>query len=87
VNDDLDFVGRRYSERFPTFASFDFQIVRPLQISVFRRKHSARLGPKVFNVTDHFKPRDAQDNISSPNFGRFYNGVGTQFCGKFEFDF
>ena len=77
---------RRDSERFPTFASFDFQVVRSLQISVFGRKHSARLGLKVFNVTGHFNPRDVQNNVSSPNFGQFYNGVGTQFRGKFEFD-
>ncbi len=87
VDDELNFVGRRDSKRFPAFASFDFQVVRPFQITVFGRKHTLRAGLKVFNATDHFNPRDVQNNIFSPNSGTFFNSVGTQFRGKFEFDF
>jgi hypothetical protein len=87
VDNDLNFVGSRDSQRFPAFASLDVQIVRPIQIPLFGRKHNARIGLKVFNATSHFNPRDVQNNLSSPEFGQFYNSVGTQFRGKLEFDF
>ena len=87
VDNDLNFVGTRDSQRFPVFASLDVQLVRPIQISLFGRKHNARIGLKVFNITDRFNPRDVQNNLFSPKFGDFYNTVPTQFRGKFEFDF
>ena len=42
-----------------------------------------RLGAKVFNVTNHFNPRDYQCNLASGEFGGFYNGVGRRFGLKF----
>jgi len=33
---------------------------------------------KVFNLTNHFNPRDYQNNIDSQAF-RFYNGVGRKY--------
>ena len=88
VDNDLNFVGpRNEGGRFPAFASFDVQIVRPFRIKVHHHKPEIKAGLKVFNVTNHFNPRDVQQNIASPNFGDFYNGVGRQFRGKFEFNF
>jgi len=87
VNDELNFVGQRDSQRFPAFASLDVQVVRPFRIKVFNRERTLRAGIKVFNATSHFNPRDVQDNITSPNYGGLYNSVGTQFRGKLEFDF
>jgi len=31
---------------------------------------------KVFDLTNHFNPRDFQNNIDSQAFGGFYSGVG-----------
>ncbi len=42
---------------------------------------------KLFNVTNHWNPRDVQNNVDSPNFGTFYNSIGTTVRGKFEIDF
>jgi hypothetical protein len=42
-----------------------------------------RLGAKVFNVTNHFNPRDNQGNLASEEFGGFSNGVGRRFRLKF----
>jgi len=42
---------------------------------------------KVFNVTNHFNPRDYQANIASANFGAFDNAVGRTFRGKWIFEF
>ena len=88
VDNDLNFVGPRdQGGRFPVFGSLDVQIVRPFRIKFHHHKPVIRAGIKVFNVTNHFNPRDVQENIFSPNFGDFYNGVGREFRGKFEFNF
>jgi len=88
VDNNLDFVGpRNEAGRFPTFASLDVKFMRPFRIKVLGHKPTIYAGIKIFNVTNHFNPRDVQDNIASPNFGDFYNGVGRQFRGKFEFKF
>jgi hypothetical protein len=41
----------------------------------------------VFNITDHFNPRDYQGNLASTNFGGFDNSVGRTFRGKWVFEF
>jgi hypothetical protein len=88
VDDNLNFVGPRdQAGRFPAFASLDVKFVRPFRIKLHHHKTTVLAGIKIFNVTNHFNPRDVQDNIASPNFGDFYNGVGRQFRGKFEFNF
>ena len=88
VDNDLNFVGpRNEGGRFPAFASLDVQIARPFRVKFHHHKPLIRVGLKVFNVTNHFNPRDVQQNIDSPNFGDFSNGVGRQFRGKFEFNF
>jgi len=88
VDNDLNFVGRRnQGGQFPEFASLDVKLVRAFRIHWHRHHPVVKAGIKVFNLTNHFNPRDVQDNIASPNFGDFYNGVGRQFRGKFEFNF
>jgi hypothetical protein len=87
VDENLNFVGPRDSQRFPVFASLDFQLVRKFRVEAFGRKRTLRAGVKVFNATNHFNPRDVQDNISAPNFGALFNSVRTQLRAKFEFDF
>jgi len=41
----------------------------------------------VFNITNHFNPRDFQGNLASADFGGFANGVGRAFRGKWVFEF
>jgi hypothetical protein len=41
------------------------------------------VGVKVFNLTNHFNPRDFQGNLASDEFDGFYNGVGRKFGMKF----
>ena len=87
VDDDLNFVGHRNTQRYPAFASLDMQAVRQCRISMFRHKVDSKIGVKVFNITGHSNLRDVQNNIASPDYGRLYNNVGRQFRGKLEFDF
>jgi hypothetical protein len=84
VDEDRNFVGpRNEAGRYPRFVSLDLQVSK--RFRVFR--HNATIGLKVFNITDHFNPRDFQDNLASAAFGAFANGVGRTFRGKWVFEF
>jgi hypothetical protein len=41
----------------------------------------------VYNVLNHFNPRDVQEYYASPNYGTFYNSVGRLFRIDGDFDF
>jgi hypothetical protein len=91
VNEELDSVGRRNrAGRFPTYVSLDLQVVKgftiPKAVPKFGGRH-ARVGLAVLNLTNHFNPRDVQNNIDSTQFGQFFNSLNTSVRGKFEFDF
>lgn len=40
-------------------------------------------GSQIFNLTNHFNPRDFQGNLASSEFGRFFNSKGRKFGLKF----
>jgi carboxypeptidase family protein len=84
VDEDRNFVGpRNEAGRYPTFASLDLQVSKRLRVF----HHNATVGVKVFNITNHFNPRDFQGNLASADFGGFANGVGRAFRGKWVFEF
>ena len=91
VNERLDFVGpRNQAGRFPTFLSLAVQVTKGFAIPKFVPRiggRRARIGVAVLNTTNHFNPRDVQNNIASPRLGQFFNSLGTSVRGKFEFDF
>lgn len=78
-----DYVGPRNERRFPRFESLDLQVLRPLRI-----KHlKARAGFTVFNLLNHFNPRDVQTIAESPRFGEFFNNAWREYRGKFVIEF
>jgi hypothetical protein len=84
VDADRAFVGPRNAVgRYPTFVSLDTQITKTFRVF----DHNATVGLKVFNVTNHFNPRDYQGNVASANFGGFDNSVGRAFRGKWVLEF
>jgi hypothetical protein len=84
IDEDRNFVGaRNRAGRFPTFSSLDLQILKTVTLMGRWENYRTRLGLKVFNLTNHFNPRDFQDNLASANFGAFYNSVGRKFALKF----
>jgi len=91
VNERLDFVGpRNQAGRFPTFLSLAVQVTKGFAIPKVVPRiggRRARIGVAVLNTTNHFNPRDVQNNIASPQLGQFFNSLGTSVRGKFEFDF
>jgi len=82
-----DYVGPRNNERYPRFASVDLQVLRPVTIP-FRGHHiHARAGMSIFNLFDHFNPRDVQNIQESARFGQFFNDAWREYRGKFVFEF
>ncbi|MCM3873155.1 MAG: carboxypeptidase regulatory-like domain-containing protein [Pyrinomonadaceae bacterium] len=86
IDENRNFVGpRNRAGRFPNFASLDLQILRTVSLPGRFNKYRVELGLKIFNLTNHFNPRDFQNNLASDNFGGFYNGVGRQFGTRITF--
>ena len=83
IDEDRNFVGARNDAgRYPFFASLDLQVSKRLRLF----GHNATIGVKVFNITNHFNPRDYQANLASANYGGFNNSVGRTFRGKWVFE-
>ena len=86
VNDRLDFVSKRnQAGRFPTFMSLDVQILKGFKVPFLDKR--VRAGAAIFNITNHFNPRDFQNNTGSLHFGQFFNSLGPSVRAKFEMDF
>lgn len=87
VDQEREFIGPRDSMRFPRFTSFDLQVTRPISIPLPHERFKARVGFSVFNLFNHFNPRDVQSDLDSDRFGALFNGVGRIFRGKFILEF
>ena len=86
IDEDRNFVGpRNRAGRFPTFVSLDMQVLKTISLPGPFNKYRAHLGFKVFNLTNHFNPRDFQNNLASDNFGNLTNGVGRKFGTRISF--
>ncbi|HEX6718514.1 MAG TPA: TonB-dependent receptor, partial [Pyrinomonadaceae bacterium] len=85
MDEDRNVVGQRNrSGRFRDFVSLDMQVLKSVSApGRFSEHYRFRVGVKVFNLTNHFNPRDFQGNLASDEFGGFYNGVGRKFGMKF----
>jgi hypothetical protein len=87
-NEYREYVGPRNTRRYPDFASFDLQVSRPVSLPVGSdRRLKARVGIAVFNLFNHFDPRDVQNIEESPRFGGFFNGAWREYRGKFTVEF
>jgi hypothetical protein len=82
-----EYVGPRNSERYPRFASVDLQVLRPVSIPVHGHHIHARAGISIFNLFDHFNPRDVQNIQESARFGQFFNDAWREYRGKFVIEF
>jgi hypothetical protein len=87
VNQYREFIGPRDSERFRRFTSLDLQVTRPIKLPIPHKDLRARVGFSVFNLFNHFNPRDVQNDIDSERFGTNFNTVGRTFRGKFILEF
>jgi hypothetical protein len=70
VDEFQDFVGERNrTGRLPKVMTLDFSLVRPWHF----RKYNFVGGLKVYNALANKGDRDVQNNITSPDYGTFYN--------------
>jgi len=87
MNQSRDFVGPRNDQRFRRFNSFDLQVLKELSVPFRGKEHKVKVGLGVFNLFNHFNPRDVQNDVDSSRFGDFFNGPPRSFRGKFVFGF
>lgn len=86
VDQDQNFVGPRNSGgRFPRLLTLDLLVMKALKIRFRGKEYKGRAGFTVFNITNHWNPRDVQNNIASPKFGTFFNSPERSVRLKFEF--
>jgi hypothetical protein len=72
VNEFQDFVGtRNRSGRLPTVSTLDFSLARPWRF----KKYEFTGGLKIYNALNTGNERDVQNNITSPDFGKFFNPI------------
>ena len=70
VNDELEFVGPRNDQRFPTYLRVNAGVERKIGIS---SRLQPWLGLRVSNALDSFLPADVYANTGSAQFGMFAN--------------
>jgi len=86
-NEFREYVGPRNVDRFPRFSSFDLQVTRPITLHFGEKHIHARAGGGVFNLFNHFDPRDVQNDLASARFGGFFNSSWREYRGKFVLEF
>jgi hypothetical protein len=86
-NELREYVGPRNIDRFPRFSSIDLQVTRLLTLHFGEKRIHARAGVGVFNLFNHFDPRDVQNNLASARFGEFFNTSWREYRGKFVLEF
>ncbi len=85
VNELREFVGPRNEQHFRQFNSFDLQVLREFRVPFRGKERGVKVGFSVFNLFNHFNPRDVQNDLDSQRFGDFFNGPPRTFRGKFVF--
>jgi hypothetical protein len=86
LDENQDFVGPRNSGgRFPRLLTLDLLVMKALKIKFRGKEYKGRAGFTIFNITNHWNPRDVQNNIASPQFGTFFNSAERSIRLKFEF--
>jgi hypothetical protein len=86
IDEKQNFVGpRNTGGRFPRLMTLDLLVTKGLRIPFRGKKYKGRVGVTIFNITNHWNPRDVQNNIDSQQFGAFYNSPDRSFRTKFEF--
>lgn len=71
LDENQNYIGKINEYRFPALKEFNIRITKDFKI----KNYTAQLGVKIFNLFNTFNPRDVNQNLSSPNFGKFYNNI------------
>ncbi|HVO10713.1 MAG TPA: carboxypeptidase regulatory-like domain-containing protein [Vicinamibacteria bacterium] len=71
------YLGAPNSRSYPAFFSLDVVLYKTLTVAA---KH-VKMNVQVFNVTNHFNPRDVYNTLGGAQFGTFTNSVGPTIRG------
>jgi hypothetical protein len=86
LNEQQDFVGpRNEGGRFPSLVTLDLLVTKGVTIRFRGKKYKGRAGMTLFNITNHWNPRDVQNNLDARQFGTFFNSPERSVRLKFEF--
>jgi hypothetical protein len=81
VDEALDYVGVRNTQRMPTYFRLDVGLEHRFQFG----KLQPWIGVRAYNALNAFLPADVQANIASPAFGSFYNSPFRQYRLQLRF--
>ena len=88
LDQNWNYIGQRNAAgRLSTFVGLDTKIQYPFDFTYRGHRIQFRGGLSVLNVLNYFNPRDVQQYVGSPNFGKFYNSVGRLWRIDGDFDF
>lgn len=82
TNEYLDFVGPRQTFRFPSYARAELGVEHRFKIF----KLEPWIGLRAYNAFNAFLPVDVQANLTSPQFGTFYNSEYRQLRLQVRFE-
>ena len=88
LDQDWNYIGREnQAGRFPALIALDTKLQYPVDFTFRGHQIQFRAGLTVYNLPNHFNPRDVQQYSASPNYGNFYNSIGRLFRIDGDFDF
>ncbi len=88
LDQNWNFIGAENNAgRLPALLALDTKIQYPIDFTFRDHRIQFRSGLTVYNVLNHFNPRDVQQSYASPNYGAFYNSIGRLFRIDGDFDF
>jgi hypothetical protein len=88
LDENWNFIGpQNQAGRFPTLLALDTKLQYPVDFTFRGHRIQFRAGLTVYNVLNHFNPRDVQQHYASPNYGAFYNSIGRLFRIDGDFNF
>jgi hypothetical protein len=88
LDQNWNFIGAENSVgRLPALLALDTKIQYPVDFTFRSHRIQFRAGLTVYNVLNHFNPRDVQQYYASPNYGAFYNSIGRLFRIDGDFNF
>ncbi|WP_185827127.1 TonB-dependent receptor [Edaphobacter aggregans] len=88
LDENWNFLGpENQAGRFPIFLALDTKFQYPVDFTFHGHRIQFRAGLTVYNVINHFNPRDVQQHYASPNYGAFYNSIGRLFRIDGDFNF
>lgn len=88
LDQNWNFIGaENKAGRLPPLLALDTKIQYPVDFKFRGHRIQFRAGLTVYNVLNHFNPRDVQQYYASPNYGAFYNSIGRLFRIDGDFDF